>query len=284
MKVGVAFSNVLLFGTREGARALAQAAERHGVESLWTVEHVVVPKDYDSSYPYSPTGKMPGTEESPIPDPLIWLSYVAAHTDRIRLATGILILPQRSPVLVAKELATLDVLSGGRVTCGVGIGWLKEEFDAIGVPFAERASRTDESIGALRALWSDDETFSGRHHRFERARCYPKPVQTDGIPIVVGGHSEAAARRAGRLGNGFFPFGTDVGPLFEVCRRAAEEAGRDPASIELTVSAPPTLEGAERAAALGASRMIVMPPTFDPDDCDRAFAELNERLISKLQP
>lgn len=198
MKVGLAYSNAM-FNTPEGARALGEAADEFGIESLWTVEHVVVPKDYASPYPYSSTGRMPGGEETPIPDPLVWLSFVASVTTKVRLATGIVILPQRSPVVLAKECASLDVLSGGRLTLGVGIGWLEEEFDAIGVPFEERVDRTEESILALRALWSDDETFEGRFYKFKDARSYPKPVQPGGIPIVVGGHTKASARRAGRL-------------------------------------------------------------------------------------
>src|SRR5438105_6488196 len=205
MKIGLVFSNVILFGTPDGARALAEAADETGVESLWTVEHVVVPEGYESPYPYSASGKMPGGETAPIPDPLVWISFVAGLTKRVRLATGILILPQRNPVVLAKECATIDVLSGGRLTLGVGIGWLAEEFDAIGVPFAERVGRTEEYIRAMRALWSADETHSGEFVSFKNARSNPKPVQEGGIPIVVGGHTKAAARRAGRLGDGFFP-------------------------------------------------------------------------------
>ena len=147
MDFGIIFANTGRAVLPEGATALATIAEENGFESLWTVEHVVVPAGYESPYPYSPTGKMPGPEESPIPDPLIWLTWVAAATTRIRLATGILILPQRTPAVLAKEVATLDVLSGGRVILGVGVGWLKEEFEALGVPF-ERAGRAPTSTSS----------------------------------------------------------------------------------------------------------------------------------------
>ena len=153
MKFGVMFANVGPMGSAEGAIGIAQGAEAAGIESLWTVEHTVVPAGYQSAYPYSDSGRMPGPEDSPIPDPLIWLTFVAGATSTIRLATGILILPQRNPVVLAKEIATLDQLSGGRVELGVGVGWLEEEFDAIGVPFRERGKRTDDHIEALRALW-----------------------------------------------------------------------------------------------------------------------------------
>ena len=283
MKVGIMFANVVFFGTPPGARALAKAAEDSGVESLWTVEHVVVPEGYESPYPYSPTGKMPGGETAPIPDPLAWISYMAALTTTVRFATGILILPQRNPVVLAKECATIDVLSGGRLTLGVGIGWLEEEFDAIGVPFAERVERTEEYMQAIRALWSEDETFDGKHARFTRARSYPKPAQSGGIPIVVGGHTKAAARRAGRLGDGFFPARADnLAELIDECRRAAKDAGRDPDAIEITTGGPPNVDAAKRMADLGVSRIVLPPPAFAPDDIGRALGELSENFISKL--
>src|SRR5436309_9772682 len=141
MKFGVMFANAGRRAGPEGGVALAQDAETAGFESLWTVEHVVVPAGYESEYPYSADGRMPGGEDADIPDPLVWLAWVGAVTTTLRLATGILILPQRNPVVLAKELATLDLLSGGRVVCGVGIGWLEEEFAAIGVRSAARAAR-----------------------------------------------------------------------------------------------------------------------------------------------
>src|SRR5438067_3480301 len=283
MKVGIMFANVVLFGTPEGAGALAKASENAGVESLWTVEHVVVPQGYESPYPYSASGRMPGDETAPIPDPLAWLSYMGALTKTVRLATGILILPQRNPVVLAKECATIDVLSSGRLTLGVGIGWLKEEFDAIGVPFQERMSRTDEYVGALRALWSDDESFSGRFTKFEHARSYPKPVQDGGIPIVVGGHTKGAARRAGRIGNGFFPARPDkLADLLDEMRRAAKDAGRDPDTIEVTTGGPPTVEFAKQLADQGVTRMVMPPPSFAPDDIGRALGELSDNFISKV--
>ena len=146
-----------------------------------------------------------GRNDIPLPDPLIWMAFVAAATTRIKLATGILILPQHNPVLAAKQIATLDHLSRGRILLGIGVGWLQEEFAALGVPFAERGARTDEYIVAMRELWSADKpTFKGRFVAFEGAYCRPQPVNKS-VPIIVGGHSEAAARRAGRLGDGFFP-------------------------------------------------------------------------------
>ncbi|MEE9414386.1 MAG: LLM class flavin-dependent oxidoreductase, partial [Acidimicrobiales bacterium] len=136
MKFGIAFANTMGFAEAEGAAVLARGAEAAGFDSVWTVEHVIVPKDYKSTYPYDPSGKMPGGPEASIPDPLIWLTWVAANSTTLRLATGILILPERNPLVLAKAVATLDNLSGGRVDLGIGVGWLEEEFDALGIPWA----------------------------------------------------------------------------------------------------------------------------------------------------
>jgi probable F420-dependent oxidoreductase len=283
MKVGIMFANVFLFGTPNGAAKLAKAAEDSGVESLWTVEHVVVPQGYASPYPYSPTGKMPGDETAPIPDPLAWISYMSALTKTVRFGTGILILPQRNPVILAKECATIDVLSAGRFELGIGIGWLKEEFDAIGVPFEERMGRTEEYTGALRALWSSDETYDGKFTSFKEARSFPKPVQEGGIPIVVGGHTKASARRAGRIGDGYFPANAEnIAELIDVAKRAAKDAGRDPDALEITTGGPPNVDYAKQMEDLGVSRLVMPPPAFAPDDIGRALGELSDNFISKV--
>ena len=167
MKVGIMFANVGPFGTPEPLTLMARKAEEVGVESLWTIEHVVVPKGYESVYPYAKGGKLPGPEDSPIPDPLLWLAYAAAVTTKIKLATGVLILPQRHPLYVAKAVATLDQLSQGRALLGIGIGWMEEEFDALGIPFDERVARSEESIEALRSLWSDGPSkMATTHYRW----------------------------------------------------------------------------------------------------------------------
>lgn len=206
MKFGLMFANAGPFAVPETFETLVRTADEVGFESIWTVEHVVVPVGYESEYPYSDTGKMPGPENSPIPDPILPLAYAAAITRQIRLATGILILPQRHPAYVAKQFATLDVLSRGRAIAGIGIGWLQEEFAALGIPFRERAARTEEAVRAVRSLWADTpQAFSGEFYRWPALESNPKPVQKPGVPIVVGGHVEGAARRAARIGDGFFP-------------------------------------------------------------------------------
>ncbi len=272
MRYGIVFANTGPLGTAEGAVALAEACDAHGVESVWTVEHVLVPGGYESEYPYSSTGKMPGSEDSPIPDPLIWLTWVAANSSKVRLGTGVLILPQRNPAVLAKEVATLGALSKGRVELGIGVGWLEEEFDALGVPFDRRGQRTDEYIAALREMWTTEETsFAGEFVNWERVMSFPKPH--DGSPpIVVGGHSHAAARRAGRLGDGFFPGRQEIlGELIETMRTTAESAGRDPDAIEITTGAAMSPEKRQALVELGVSRMVFPPPAFTPDEIGPAI-------------
>lgn len=287
MRFGIVYANTGRAVTPEGAAALARIAEESGFESLWTVEHVGVPAGYESAYPYSPTGRMPGPEESPIPDPLIWLTWVAASTRNLRLGTGILILPQRNPPVLAKELATLDMLSGGRVTLGIGVGWLAEEFAALGVPFESRGARTDEYIEALRVLWGEDEsTYSGRFTSFERLKSYPKPVQTGGIPIAVGGHTPAAARRAGRLGDEFFPgVGSveDLEALVKIMRSAAGDAGRDPDGIDVTAGIGGTGSGDfERLTDLGVTRVVIPNLGGDTEKWKSRLGGFGETVISKF--
>jgi probable F420-dependent oxidoreductase len=287
MKFGVMFANVGPMAHAEGAVALAQSAEEAGFESLWTVEHTVVPAGYESAYPYSKDGRMPGPEDSEIPDPLVWLTYVGAHTSRIRLGTGILILPQRNPVILAKEVATLDRLTGGRVELGIGVGWLAEEFEAIGVPFEGRGKRADDHIEALRALWTQDRpTHDGPYVSFRDAISRPQPTQGS-VPITVGGHSKAAARRAGRLGDGFFPGrGTheELAELIDIVRATATEHGRDPDAIEITcgspkVLGPDALDEVKALTALGVSRVVIPPLAFDPEGQRTAFARFADDVI-----
>lgn len=290
MHFGIVFANTGPFADPAAAASMAVAAEAAGFESLWTVEHVVVPKGYESTYPYDPSGRMPGGEDMAIPDPLIWLSYVAASTSTIRLATGILILPQRNPVVLAKELATLDSLSGGRLELGIGVGWLEEEFDAIGVPFAGRGRRADEYVAAMRALWATQPaSFHGEHVSFDDCVLLPAPVNGS-IPIHIGGHTEASARRAGRLGDGFFPgkgSHEELAHLFDVVRATAEEHGRDPSSIQLTSAGRGAVgsraaEEVELLAGMGVER-VILPGFLFWEDTEAALAAYGEQVISAFR-
>jgi probable F420-dependent oxidoreductase len=218
---------------------LVEMLEEESIESVWGVEHVIMADDYEPLYPYSPDGRAPTAEDTMMPDPLEWLSFVAARTERIRLGTSVLIAAQHNSVVLAKRVATLDALSGGRLTLGVGIGWQKEEYEAVGVPYRDRGRRLDECIDSMRVLWSEDPaSFHGRHFDFERVHFDTKPASPDGVPIVIGGSSEFAARRAGRRGNGFYPYvisPEDYAKRIETLRAAAIEADRDPDRIELSV-------------------------------------------------
>jgi len=287
MKFGLMYANAGPFAYPTMLTHLAQTAERVGVESMWTIEHVVVPVGYKSTYPYDPSGKMPAPEQMPMPDPLVALAYAAAVTKTLRLATGILILPQRHPIYVAKEVATLDVLSDGRVILGIGIGWLQEEFDALGIPFEERAARTAESVRAMRSLWKDEaEPFRGKFFNWEKLESHPKPVQKQGVPIVVGGHTEMAARRAARYGDGFFPGVADdqkLSWLLGIMREECAKLGRDPKTIEITSGrAAPDVDGVKRLADMGVSRFMVPPPAFDPDGVTEGLEKLGN-LIAKVK-
>ena len=211
MKFGLRYCNTGRYTDPARAVELVQAGEAAGFESAWTVEHTVIPRGYQSPYPYTADGKLPGGEgDFVLPDPLIWMAYVAAATTRINLATGILILPQHNPVVCAKQVATLDAMSGGRVLLGIGVGWLKEEFDAIGVPFADRGRRTDEYIVAMRALWSQDvPSYHGDYVNFTDAFMRPKPTRGS-VPIIIGGQTPPAARRAGTADYRGLPSGLRV--------------------------------------------------------------------------
>lgn len=258
MKFGLRYCNTGRYVDPGQAVELVQAGEDAGFESAWTVDHTVIPAGYSSAYPYSETGRLPGGEgDFLLPDPLIWMAYVAAATKKINLATGILILPQRNPVVTAKEVSSLDHMSGGRVLLGIGVGWLKEEFEALGAVFEERGTRTDEYVAVMREFWqSPSPTFEGRYVRFRDAYMRPKPVNGT-VPIIVGGHSKLAARRAGRLGDGFFPARGRPDELIDLARRTAEECGRDPAAIEITASMPNDPAEIPAMARAGVGRLLV---------------------------
>jgi len=280
MKFGIAFANTGPFAGGPGAATLGRAAEAAGFDSIWTVEHVVYPEGYESTYPYAPDGKMPGTSDNPIPDPMVWLSYVAACTTELTLATGIVLLPERHPITYAKEVATLDNLSGGRVHLGIGIGWLKEEFEALGVPWARRGPRTEEYVAVMRTLWAQDNaSFDGEFVSFTGMTSNPKPTNGS-VPITIGGHSRAAAERAGRIGDGFFPTKGDMAELVDIVKTTAAEHDRDPDTIEITGVHPgifgEDLAGAvEESASWGLDRLSI--PSFmffkDPEGSIAAWGE-----------
>ena len=218
-------------------------------------------------------------------DALDWIAFLSAVTEHITFGTGMLILPEHNPVELAERAATIDQLSGGRLL--LGVGWLKEEFDALGVPWEHRGTRTDESIQVMRHLWATDEaTFTGRFTRFQKVRCFPRPLQVPGIPVIIGGHTEAAAERAGRIGDGFYPAAPPdrVAELLRIVRRSAQDSGRDPARIEITAGAgrDGDADTVKRYRDLGVTRVMVSLPTKNPADLRHSLDALHDSLISKV--
>jgi probable F420-dependent oxidoreductase len=263
----------------------ARAAEACGFESLYVAEHVVVPAGYTSRYPYSGTGRMSLPDDADFPDPLDLLAFVAGATMTLGLGTGLLVLPEHHPLQLAKRLATLDRLSGGRLVVGVGVGWLREELEAMDIEPSTRGARADECIEAMRVLWRDDEaSFHGRFFNFERACSFPKP-RDRAIPIHIGGHSEAAARRAGRVGDGFHPLGLEGEQLEErldQMRAAAAEAGRDADAIELTLGGLLDQLDDERLATVdkhGAMRLVLSTRERDIRKATEQLEHFADRFI-----
>jgi probable F420-dependent oxidoreductase len=251
------------------ARSFLQMIEAAGVESVWTVEHPIIAEDYEPLYPYSEDGRAPILSDTEMCDPLEWLAFAAGVTEKINLGTGVLLLPLHAPIILAKRVATLDALSAGRVRLGVGIGWQREEFVSVGIPYEERGKRIEEGIAAVRALWTQaPASYHGRFYNFTRVHSDPHPARPGGVPILIGGSTEIAARRAGRLGDGYFPHAIspdDFAKRIEVMNAAAREAGRDPAQVELTVSPSSWKFGAsldigivKAYADLGVSRVIAV--------------------------
>ncbi|WP_194897631.1 LLM class F420-dependent oxidoreductase [Catenulispora pinisilvae] len=243
--------------TASGLRNVGKLAEELGYESVWAPEHTVLPSPRQSPSPLDP--------DHPILDPLIALALVAGVTRRVRLGTGVLILPQHNPVRLAKAVASLDVVSDGRAVLGLGVGYLEPEMEAMGVSPRGRGARSDEFIEAMQALWYDKApAMDGRHVSFSQVDAYPRPVQPR-VPLVVGGHTEAAFRRTVRYGSGWYGFALDraaVKTYISVLRTAAEAAGRDLSELTITVTPNETLtpEVVADYAQLGVHRLAVMQP------------------------
>lgn len=245
----------------EGAARVARAAEAAGFESLWCGEHVVLPDPQAPPSPMAPRDR--------ILDPIVALTWLAAHTERLRLGTGIIIIPQRNPLVLAKELASLDVLSGGRLILGIGVGYLEPEFRAIGANYAQRGAVTDEYVEAMQAIWGQDRpAYKGRFAAFSDVQAHPQPVQRLGPPIVVGGRSASAFRRAVTRGQGWYGFGLDAAGAATALaglREAAARVPRPPSLGPLELSLTPRgygldLAAARELAALGFHRLIIRPP------------------------
>ncbi len=269
MRLGLHALGIGTGARREVIDAVAAGAEAAGFATLWAGEHVVMVDEPASRYPYTDDGRIAVPAEADWLDPLIGLSFAAAATTTIALATGVLLLPEHNPVLVAKQAAPLDVLSGGRLTLGVGVGWSREEFEALGVPFERRGQRAAEYVAAMRTLWAEDvASFDGEFARFDAIRVNPKPVRDRRIPVMLGGNSDAALRRAAAWGDGWYGFnvaGIDavrerVATLHGLCR----EAGRAPSQLHVAVALTGQADVAELEAAGVDELVLVESPPEDP--------------------
>lgn len=268
------------FATPRYLEAVCREAEARGVDRIWVGEHVVLFDEYASRYPYAADGRIPVGGETGLLDPFVTLAFMAAHTSTVRLGTAMCLLPQRNPVYTAKEVATLDWLSGGRVDFGVGVGWLREEFEALGVPWPARGRRTDEYLAVVRALWEDDPSeFHGELFDLPACRQHPKPLQRP-VPVHIGGESDAALRRVARSANGWVPFDQEPEALAALVGRldeALEAEGRGRQEIEVTVcpyfkaTTPEQVAGYGEA---GATALAAVLFAFDESQVPGAFDAL----------
>jgi probable F420-dependent oxidoreductase len=281
MKFGLFSMNDYACSYPETAVQIARLAEDARFESLWAGEHVVLPDPKMPPSPMAPTDR--------ILDPVIALTFLAAHTRQVRLGTGIIILPQRNPLVLAKELASLDELSSGRLIFGVGVGYLEPEFRALGIPFTDRGARTDDYLAAMRAIWTQPKpAFHGRFISFEQVQAHPQR----NIPIVVGGHTPSAYRRAVEQGTGWYGFNLDLNwtaralaGIGEALQHSArpQELG----DLEISVTPPPRreipLESAKHYADLGVHRLILMPPSnLDEAGLKEYVARIGDTLIGRV--
>jgi len=272
MRVGLHALGIGAGARPDVIRSVAVAAEAAGFATLWAGEHVVLVDRPTSRYPYAADGRIAVPADANWLDPLLSLSFVAAATTSIGLATGVLLLPEHNPVVAAKQAATLDVLSAGRLTLGIGIGWSADEFAALGVPFARRARRTAEYAAAMRALWADDPaSFSGEFTRFDSVRVNPKPVRDGRIPIVLGGNSDASLARVAAFGDGWYGFNLPVSAVAERVEALAGQCrkrGRDLRELTVAVAlADGTPAALPELAALGVTEFVVVAaPPADPAD------------------
>jgi probable F420-dependent oxidoreductase len=268
---------------------LAVHAEKVGFESVWTFEHVMVPVDYASKYPYSADGKMGATPETNFVDPLIALAAIAASTKRVRLGTGVNILPQTNALYLAKQAASLDFVSGGRLMLGLGVGWLEEEFAALGVPFERRGARADDYLAALRKVWSGDVVeHESEFLHWKGFKSFPLPVQNP-LPLVIGGSKGKAFERVARYGDGWYAPTASIDQLSALLPKldaACAKVGRDRATLEISAMWIPAMEDLDvvrRYGELGVKRLLVPVPALamggDPIE---GMSRFGDEVLAKL--
>jgi probable F420-dependent oxidoreductase len=271
----------------ERISANIRKAEECGFESAWIGEHLILPVTYTSKYPYSPDGRFPAPPDVPFHDPMLALAFAAAVTNRIKLATGVFVVPLRNPITTAKAVASLDVLSNGRVIFGVGVGWFAEEFAVTGASFPDRALRTREYIEMMKALWTqDDPKYAGKTVNLEGVRFYPKPLQKPHPPIVVGGTSALAIKRAVRYGDGWYAVArsmdeaTNLLAQLEHEQRSAHRTRPVEVTISLRTGHPLTLEEVRQLAGMGVARILAGLPLRALDD--DGLVRFRDEIMAKL--
>ncbi len=279
--------------TRDVLLGFATKMEALGYDSLWASDHVVIPYAIDPKYPYSATGTFPLAPTTDFLEPMVALALVAGVTERVKLGTTVLVLPHRHPVLAAKMFATLDHLAPGRTICGAGVGWMKEEIELFGVPYARRGAWSDEALRIMRACWRDERVeYRGEFHRFDALGVAPKPLRRT-IPIWIGGHTPRARRRGAELGDGWhaaFPSAEKMKASLADLEAACRTAGRDPKS--LTISARVGLSAKQDPAALvaeitalaglGVTHVILESRARDLADLTRIYESFAAGVRAKL--
>jgi probable F420-dependent oxidoreductase len=293
MKIGLFGINMDREDAPDTLLPLARKAEDMGFESVWTGEHVMIPLDHASTYPFNRSGRIGVPPETAFIDPLIALSHIAAQTTKLRLGTGINLLPQSNPLLFAKQVASLDHLAKGRLLLGLGVGWLAEEFQAMGVPFAGRGRRFDDYLAAIKKVWSGEEVqHQSEYLDWSGFKSYPlphpRPGRPSGPPIIIGGHSAAALRRTVAIGDGWFGFPKnheELAALLSKLRQVAEAADRDPASIEITAlwrDYAAGMDSLEGYRDLGVDRLLVPLGLLSRGNLDENLAAFGDEVLTKL--
>jgi probable F420-dependent oxidoreductase len=283
MKIGFFAIGIGNLARPELITAVATNAERLNFATVWAPEHVIFLERFSSRYPYSRGQNLPITTDIPLLNPFVALTYAAAHTKRIRLATGICLVPEYNPLLLAKICATLDYLSGGRLVLGIGIGWLREEFDALGIPWERRAQRTREYVEAMRCVWGNGRSYSAEFVNFNGALSYPKPVKGTGLPILVGGQTEAALKRAASYGNGWCGFNLTPEETAQAINRlrellAANGRGADGFEFAVSPTADATPDDLRRYRDAGVDELYLTPVFQRPVASEADITRLTEEL------
>ena len=284
MKIGLFATFMSPLATASMIGDFGRRAEAIGVESLWLGEHVVLFDEMEFPYPGSRDGRIPVPEGGGMLDTVATFGYLAAVTEKLRLGTGICLVPQRNPIYTAKEFATLDWITGGRIDFGIGVGWCKEEVLACGYSWEDRGARCDEFLTVMQKLWTEDlVSFEGEHIKLAPCRLDPKPVQQPHIPIMVGGHSPRAMRRAAEFGSGWYGFALNpeaTRPCLEALDRALETAGRSREDFEIVIT-PNRADAAtlDEFAEMGVDRVVLQLGSQRPHKIDARLAEVEDLIV-----